>query len=83
MEAMATGRAIITTNVPGCRETVKEGYNGYMVRSKDVKALADKMIYLAEHKELIKEFGDNSYAYCVERFEVSKINSDMIKYMEI
>ena len=83
LEAMATGRAIITTDVPGCRETVKEGYNGHLVKAKDAEALAEKMIKLAGKPELIKEFGENSYKYCHERFDVNIVNADMIKYMEL
>jgi glycosyltransferase involved in cell wall biosynthesis len=48
LEAMAMGRPIITTDVPGCRETVEEGINGFFVPPKDAKALADAMIKLVE-----------------------------------
>lgn len=55
MEACATGKPIITTDIPGCRETVDDGVNGYIVPSRNAKALADAMMkYLAltdEEKE--------------------------------
>lgn len=44
MEACATGKPIITTNVPGCREAVDDGKNGYLVPKKDAKALAEAML---------------------------------------
>src|SRR5699024_9821126 len=44
-EAMAIGRAIITTDVPGCRETVVNGVNGFLVPKWNPEALAEKMIY--------------------------------------
>ncbi|MGM8900872.1 glycosyltransferase family 4 protein, partial [Psychrobacter sp. 1Y4] len=60
-EAMAIGRPIITTDVPGCRETVIDGVNGFLVEKWNPKALAEKMIYFIEHPEQIKEMGDESY----------------------
>ena len=39
---MASGRAIITTDAPGCRETVVDGENGYLIPVKDVDALCEK-----------------------------------------
>ena len=44
LEAMAMGRAVITTDVPGCRETVEHGRNGLLVPARDVRALADAML---------------------------------------
>lgn len=43
LEALAVGRPIITTNMPGCKETVKNGYNGFLCKPKSVEDLADKM----------------------------------------
>lgn len=45
-EAMATGRAVITTDVPGCRETVINGYNGFLIPRWNVDALVEKMLFL-------------------------------------
>ncbi len=44
MEACAMARPVITTNIPGCRETVEDGRNGFLVPVKDSEALADAMI---------------------------------------
>ena len=46
LEAMAMGRPIITTDVPGCRETVKPKSNGYLVTLKDPDSAANAMIKL-------------------------------------
>lgn len=83
LEAMATARPIITTDAPGCRETVKDGENGFLVPVKDAKALSDKMLWFVEHPEKIEEMGKKSLEYCLEKFEVGKVNSDMIKYCNI
>jgi glycosyltransferase involved in cell wall biosynthesis len=73
-EAMAIGRAVITTDVPGCRETVVDGVNGFLVPPWDPEALAEKMIYLIEHPEELKRMGDESHRIAVEQYDVHKIN---------
>ena len=49
LQALASGRPVITFNTPGCKETVKNGVNGFVVEKKDIKALAEKMIWMIEH----------------------------------
>jgi len=73
-EAMAMGRAIITTNVPGCRETVQDGKNGFLIPLFDVEVLAEKMIYLIENPDQIVRMGNESYSIALEKFDVNKIN---------
>jgi len=73
-EAMAIGRAVITTDVPGCRETVVNGVNGFLVPPWNIEALSEKMLYLIEHPDEIKRMGAESYRIAVERFDVHKIN---------
>ncbi len=82
LEAMAMGRPIITTDAPGCRETVIDGENGFLVPVKDADALADKMIYFIEHPDAIVRMGQSSIRYCSERFDVIKVNEDMCKYLK-
>lgn len=83
LEAMAMGRPIITTDTQGCRETVKDGVNGYLVPVKDVKALADRMITFIEEPEKVKSMGAKSRAYAMKRFDVDIVNEDMIRNMQI
>lgn len=73
-EAMAIGRAVITTDVPGCRETVIDGVNGFVVPPFNSALLAEKMLYLIEHPEEIQRMGDESYRIAIERFDVHQIN---------
>lgn len=79
LEAMAMGRPIITTESPGCRETVVHGENGFIVPVKDVNALVDKMIWIIENAEKVKEMGIQSRLMCKKKFDVNKINKKMIK----
>ena len=83
LEAMATGRPVITTDANGCRQTVKDGVTGFIVPVKDEKTLAERMIYFIENPEEIKKMGDLSYEYCKENFEVHKVNKDMLEFMGI
>jgi len=80
-EAMAMGRAVITTDVPGCRETVIDGVNGFLVEKWNPKALADKMIYFIEHPEQIKAMGDKSYKLAQEKFDAGKVNKRLINML--
>jgi len=57
IEAAAMAKAIITTNVPGCREIVKNGINGLVVPSKNVELLAQSMLRLANDPILRKQMG--------------------------
>lgn len=72
-EAMAIGRPIITTNVPGCRETVIDGVNGFLVPPWDAQAVADKMFYFIEHPEQIAPMGLASNRLAQERFDANKV----------
>lgn len=83
LEAMAMNRAIITTDAPGCRETVQDGLNGFLVPVKSVKALSDKMIYFIENKSEIERMGSASLDICREKFDVHKVNNIMVHTMEI
>jgi glycosyltransferase involved in cell wall biosynthesis len=79
-EAMAIGRPIITTDAPGCRQTVDEGVNGYLVPVRNPEALAHAMLRFIEQPELIAQMGKESRRLAEERFDVHKVNA---KLMEI
>mgnify|MGYP000958977501 FL=1 len=81
LEAMAVGRPIITTDTVGCRETVINGLNGFLVPVKDSKALADKMIWMIENPEKLKEMAKESRRLCEEKFDVKKVNQVILDTM--
>lgn len=83
LEAMAMGRPIITTDINGCRETVKDGINGYLVPVGDVKALANAMKRFIENPDLVKPMGNESIRYCKEKFDVNSVNDAMCKFLKI
>lgn len=74
LEAMAMGRAVITTDVPGCRETVIEGRNGFLVPVRDSEALAEAMEKFIENPALIEQMGAESQKIAKEKYDVHKVN---------
>lgn len=81
LEAMAMGRAVITTDAPGCRETVVDGDNGFLIPVKDVDALAQAMLRFIEQPELIAQMGQRSRVIAEEKYDVHKVNAQMLKGM--
>lgn len=82
-EALAVGRPIITTNLRGCKETVIENQNGYLVRPKNVEDLVIAMenFLLKDNKE-IQLMSDKSYELAVKRFDMNIINDKIVKIIE-
>ena len=81
LEAMAMGRAVITTDAPGCRETVVDGENGFLIPVKDADALAQAMSRFIEQPELIAQMGERSRVIAKEKYDVHKVNAQMLKGM--
>lgn len=81
LEAMSTGRAIITTDAPGCRETVRAGENGFLVPVGDAHALAEAMERLIVEPELARSLGERSRTIAEERFDVRRVNAEMLRAM--
>jgi len=82
-EAMAMGRPVITTDAPGCRETVVDGLNGYLVPPRNSAALAEAMLRFIEEPELIERMGAESRRLAEERFDVRRVNQIMLEAMGI
>lgn len=80
-EAMAMGRPIITTDAPGCRETVVEGLNGYLVPARNVEALVVAMTRFLDNPELITSMGLHSRRLAVDRFDARKVNSRIMNIL--
>lgn len=74
LEAMAMGRPIITTDAPGCRETVENGVNGFLVPVKNVPALAESMERFISDSSLIVRMGRESRKIAEEKYDVEKVN---------
>lgn len=78
LEALSIGMPIITTDSPGCRETIKENTNGILITPKSQKSLQKAMQFFLENPAKIKEYGMESRKYAEERFNVDIINADLL-----
>lgn len=83
LEAMAMGRPVITTDAPGCRETVIDGDNGFLVPVQSVEALVDAMLKFIEDPSLAQRMGLRSRQIAEDKYDVQKVNEFMLREMGI
>lgn len=83
LEAMAMGRPVITTDAPGCRETVVDGVNGFLVPAKDSNKLAEAMEKFILEPALIAKMGSAGRKIAAEKYDVHKVNRVINKEMEL
>lgn len=83
LEAMAMKRPIITTNAPGCDETVINGVTGIKVPIKDIDSIVEAMEFFIKNPDKIQVMGEESYKLCKEKYDVVKVNKKMFEYMSI
>ena len=83
LEAMSMGKPIITTNAPGCKETVENGVNGFLVPVKDIDALTNAMTKFIINGILIEKMGLNSRELAIQKYDVHKVNDIIIKEMKL
>jgi glycosyltransferase involved in cell wall biosynthesis len=81
LEAMAMGRPVITTDVPGCRETVVDGDNGFLVPARDPGALARAMIRFVDRPHLIRSMGARGRVIAEETFDARQVARVMMDAM--
>lgn len=79
LEAMAAGKPLVTTNAPGCRATVRDGRNGFLVPPKTVQPLAEALEKLILNPALRQKMGEESRVLAVELFSKEKITSEIIR----
>ncbi len=81
LEGMAMGRAVITTDAPGCRSTVSPNKNGILVDVGSIDSLVAAMIRLVENPSMVKRMGAESRNLILEKFDVKKVNKILISEM--
>jgi glycosyltransferase involved in cell wall biosynthesis len=82
IEAMAIGRPIVTTDVPGCRECVDDGYNGFLVPAKDPVALAVALEKLLSDSSLRQKMGASSRSKMERELSLEKVLNDTVAFYE-
>jgi glycosyltransferase involved in cell wall biosynthesis len=83
LEAMATGRAVVTTNTPGCRQTVLEGQTGLLVEPRNWQVLRDAMKKFLDGSESWREMGENAYEFALSQFDVEQVNKKMVEILRL
>lgn len=81
LEALATGRAIITTDMPGCRATITHGVEGFLVPKQDPEALTKAMMTLIDDPEMMKAMAQKARQRAEDVYDVRKVNGEMMKHM--
>jgi len=83
LEALSIGRPVITTDTVGCRDAVTHNDNGLLVPSRNVEALADAMLQMIENPKTHARMGKRARAIGEERYDVNKVNEQMLKIMQL
>ena len=73
IEAAACGRAVVTTNVPGCRDAIEPDVSGYLVPARDEVALADALEQLIRDTTLRQTMGKAGRALAEREFDIEKV----------
>ena len=80
LEAMSMAKAVVASDVTGCNEAVKDGYNGLLCKVKDANDLAEKVKILLDDEELCAKLGQNGRDWAVSEFDEKQIAK---RYIEI
>ena len=81
LEGLAMGRPVVTTDAPGCRETVIPEQNGFLIPPRDTDALAAAMARFIVEPGLARTMGAASRRLAEEKFDVDKVNDAMLAFM--
>ena len=83
LEAMATGRAVITTDAPGCRETVVDGHDGFLVPPRSAEAIARAALRFLEQPALAATMGRRARDRVVEHYDAHRVSAMMLAEMGV
>jgi glycosyltransferase involved in cell wall biosynthesis len=83
LEAMSMGRAIITTDTPGCRQTVVHGENGLLVQPRDSGALLQAMLHFVQHPDRIPAMAAASRRIAEDKYDVHKVNDALLRHARL
>lgn len=83
LEALAAGRPVITTDTPGCRDTIDETVNGYLIERGDVGALTIAMNALLKRPDMIPAMARASRLKAERRFDIRDVNETLITALQL
>ena len=82
LEALSSGMPIITTMQPGCKETVLDGKNGFLIAPKEEKPLVEAIKYFLDNPEQIEIMGQESRKLAENKFDVNLSNNDILSIIK-
>ena len=83
LEALATGRPVITTDMPGCRDPITHGVNGLLVPPRDASALADAMEAMIANPQRVTAMAGAARQTAVDVYDVDKVNALLLETMQL
>lgn len=83
LEAMSSGRAVITTDMPGCRDPIEPGGNGFLVPPKSPHDLAKAMLKLIENPQLLQQMSRRSREIAEQTYDVKIVNRMLLEAMDL
>ncbi|VVT22523.1 Glycosyl transferase [Sphingomonas sp. EC-HK361] len=81
LEALSMGRPVVTTDMPGCREPIREGENGFLVPPKDAAALAEAMARFIDQPALVTRMGAAARETAIAIYDVERVNRQLLGEM--
>ena len=81
LEALASARPVITTDLPGCRDAIENGVNGFLVRPRDAEDLAKAMTQFAAEPALVEQMGAASLEVARKTYDVHLVNRQLLGEM--
>lgn len=81
-EAMACGKPVIGTKVGGIPDQIVEGVNGFMVQPRDPNAIADRIVYLAQHRSEASEMGRKGRGIAERKFDLTSKIGQLLRVYE-
>lgn len=81
MEAMSCGRPLVATNVPGCRDLVVDGVNGFLTSPKDAPSLARGMEHFLRQPDLIAKMGRKGRELAVKKYDADMVATNILSAM--
>lgn len=82
LEAMASSKALLLSNVPGCTNLINDNKNGYFFKPKSWLSLASSIEKIIKNKKNIDDMGKESLSYAKDNFCVFKINNQIIQHIK-
>ena len=80
IEAQAGNLAVVSTDVGGVRDIVKEGETGYIVPKNNVNLFSEKLLFLIEDDETRKRFSENGWNFVREKFNYTTLVKNVNEY---